>query len=156
MKYTETYGQRSAQAPFPNTAKSLPQERMLSDKSRQLSVSFIPTDEPAPRRGRLCERRARQPYLLALGISEAPSDLSDPLWCLRADSSTNTSADGCRSLFSIVTEGHFCLASAANAGLSRPSLPSLLIYLFIPIKAKLAALYEIRELIEAGHLSILK
>lgn len=59
-------------------------------------------------RTRLREQRARQAYLAALGISEAPSDLSDVLWCLLADSSTNTSADACRSRFSIETQERFC------------------------------------------------
>lgn len=45
----ETYGQTSAPAPFPNTAKSPPRDRSLSYKSGQLSLSFIPADASAPR-----------------------------------------------------------------------------------------------------------
>lgn len=48
-EYTETYGQPSVLAPFPNTAKSPPQDRSLPDKRGQLSLSFIPTDASAPR-----------------------------------------------------------------------------------------------------------
>lgn len=35
--------------PFPSAAKSLPVDKIRSDKSRQLSLHFIHTDTPAPR-----------------------------------------------------------------------------------------------------------
>lgn len=109
------------------------------------SYHSVSSPQMRPLRGvtRLREQRARQPYLAALGISEA--DLSDVLWCLLADSSTNTSAGACRSLFSIETR--FCSASAANGkqrGLGWPSPPErysgYFLLIIIPIKANLAAL----------------
>lgn len=143
MKYSETRGQRSVLALPPNAAKSLPQDRVLSDKSGQLSLSFIPIDAPSPRRERLREQRAWQPYLAALRIAEAPSDLSDLLCCLLADSST----DACRSLVGTEAREGSCSASAANVN-QRPRLtgPTRQVCLFvlvkiIPIKANLSALY---------------
>lgn len=38
---------------FTDAAKSLPQERVLSDKTGQLSLNFIPTDTAARRRGKI-------------------------------------------------------------------------------------------------------
>lgn len=76
--------------PFPNTAKSLPADQILSDKSRQLSLHFIHTDMQAPRWGRLGQRRRWQPYLKALGIFVAESGLSDLLWCLFTNASATT------------------------------------------------------------------
>lgn len=73
------------------------------------------------------------PIWRLLGIGEALSDLSDLLWCLPAHSSTNTSADACRSLVGIETQESSCSASAANAKQRGPGWPAPLarfIYVF--------------------------
>lgn len=76
-EYTETYGQPSVLAPFPSTAKSLPQDWSLSDKSGQLSLSFIPTDTSAPPSDEITWTAS------AAALSRGFGDLRGAVWLIR-------------------------------------------------------------------------
>lgn len=114
---TESYGQRHGAASFlpmqPNLSRRSESCQIRRDSYR--SILSPQTCQLHPRWKRLCQRRGWQSYLWALGIVAFGSGLSDLLWCLFTNASTNTSTANRHSGKSIY-HIYICALSSTAAG----------------------------------------